>query len=43
VTTNIPLTREEFKRRYAAAFPAATFEDNHPITCAMRWEAPTAP
>jgi cyclopropane fatty-acyl-phospholipid synthase-like methyltransferase len=43
VTTNIPLTRDEFKHRYATAFSGATFEDNHPIMCAMRWTAPTAP
>jgi SAM-dependent methyltransferase len=38
-TTNIPLTREEFKHTYARLFPGAEFEDNHPIICCMRWGA----
>jgi SAM-dependent methyltransferase len=41
VTTNIPLTREEFHERYGAAFPDAEFEDGLSyIVAAMRWRAP---
>ncbi|HMA47554.1 MAG TPA: class I SAM-dependent methyltransferase [Frankiaceae bacterium] len=42
VTTNIPLSRQEFHRRYAEAFPGARFTDDiHPIMCAMTWTAPS--
>jgi SAM-dependent methyltransferase len=38
---NHPLTRPEFHRRYAAAFPGATFTDTiDPFVCAVRWQAP---
>jgi SAM-dependent methyltransferase len=41
VTTNIPLTRDEFHDRYAAIFPGAEFEDDLSyIVAAMRWRAP---
>ena len=35
---NHPLTRPEFHRRYAAAFPGAVFADDlDRFVCAMRW------
>jgi hypothetical protein len=41
VTTNIPLTREEFHERYAAVFTGAEFEDGLSyVVAAMRWRAP---
>jgi SAM-dependent methyltransferase len=42
VTTNIPLTRAEFERRYAEVFHGATFETPHPLMCSARWSAPAS-
>jgi SAM-dependent methyltransferase len=39
-TTNIPLPRAEFDRRYRAAFPGATFTDLHDDITAVHWRAP---
>lgn len=40
VTTNIPLTRAEFRRRYAVAFPGASFVELHKEVLGMHWRAP---
>jgi trans-aconitate methyltransferase len=40
VTTNIPLRRDDFRRRYGAAFPGARFADLHHEVAAMHWSAP---
>jgi 2-polyprenyl-3-methyl-5-hydroxy-6-metoxy-1,4-benzoquinol methylase len=40
VTTNVPLRRAEFQRRYAVAFPGARFADLHHEVAAMHWSAP---
>lgn len=37
--TNHPLTRDEFHRRYSAAFPGARFVDDiDPFVCAVQWQ-----
>jgi len=39
VTTNTPLTRAEFHRRYAEVFPGAIFDDGiDPFLCGMCWQ-----
>jgi SAM-dependent methyltransferase len=40
VTTTVPLRRDDFHRRYGAAFPGARFADLHPEVVAMHWSAP---
>jgi hypothetical protein len=40
---DVPLTRPEFHRRYAEAFPGAEFTDLHRVVTAMRWTAPRPP
>lgn len=40
VTTNIPLTRAEFHRRYGRTFPGASFVDLHKEVVGMHWRAP---
>jgi len=43
VTTNVPLSRDEFRRLYDAVFPDAAFVDRlQRVTCAMHWRAPQA-
>jgi trans-aconitate methyltransferase len=39
--TNVPLTRPEFRRRYAAVFPGAEFTDLHRVVTAMHWTDPS--
>jgi len=40
---DVPLTRAEFHRRYADAFPGATFTDDlNPLMAGMTWTAPTS-
>ena len=34
---DVPLTRDEFRREYGAAFPGAEFTDLHRVVTAMRW------
>jgi trans-aconitate methyltransferase len=41
--TDVPLTRAEFLRRYAAVFPGAQFTDLHRVVTAMRWRDPGLP
>lgn len=43
VLNDVPLTRPEFHRRYAAAFPGAGFADLHRVVTAMHWTAPRPP
>jgi trans-aconitate methyltransferase len=40
VTTNIPLRRDEFHRRYSAIFPGARFAELHKEVAGMSWHAP---
>jgi 2-polyprenyl-3-methyl-5-hydroxy-6-metoxy-1,4-benzoquinol methylase len=40
VTTNIPLRRDEFHRRYSSVFPGARFADLHKEVVGMHWHAP---
>lgn len=40
VTTNIPLGRAEFRRRYGTVFPGADFVQLHRDVAGMRWRAP---
>jgi trans-aconitate methyltransferase len=40
VLTNIPLRRDEFRRRYGLIFPGARFVDLHQEVAAMQWHAP---
>jgi SAM-dependent methyltransferase len=40
VTTNIPLTRDEFHRHYQAVFPGIEFRDLHKEVTAGYWRAP---
>ena len=40
VTTNIPLTREEFRAQYGAVFPYAEFADLDRVVAAVYWRAP---
>ena len=40
VTTNIPLTRDEFHRHYQAALPGIKFRDLHKEVIAGHWRAP---
>jgi 2-polyprenyl-3-methyl-5-hydroxy-6-metoxy-1,4-benzoquinol methylase len=40
VTTNIPLSRDEFHRRYGTTFPGATFVDLHREIVGMHWRVP---
>lgn len=40
VTTNIPLSRDQFHAQYGAAFPGARFADLHRVVAAMHWSAP---
>jgi SAM-dependent methyltransferase len=40
VATNVPLRRDEFRRRYGVMFPGARFVDLHKQVAAMRWHAP---
>jgi trans-aconitate methyltransferase len=40
VTTNVPLRRDEFQRRYGAIFPGARFTDLHKEVVGMYWHAP---
>jgi 2-polyprenyl-3-methyl-5-hydroxy-6-metoxy-1,4-benzoquinol methylase len=42
VTTNIPLTRQEFRARYGAAFPGAEFADLDRVVAAAHWRAPAS-
>lgn len=37
---DVPLTRDDFRRRYADAFPGAEFADLHRVVTAMRWTDP---
>ena len=37
VLNDVPLTRPEFRRQYAAAFPDATFAELHRVVTAMHW------
>ncbi len=37
VLNDVPLTRPEFHRQYAAAFPHATFAELHRVVTAMHW------
>jgi trans-aconitate methyltransferase len=39
-TTNVPLRRDEFRRRYSAIFPGARFVDLRKDVIAMQWHAP---
>jgi 2-polyprenyl-3-methyl-5-hydroxy-6-metoxy-1,4-benzoquinol methylase len=39
-TTDLPLTRSEFRRQYAEVFPEAEFADLHRVVCAARWRNP---
>jgi SAM-dependent methyltransferase len=40
VTTNIPLTRDEFRRRYGGTFPGASFVDLRKEVVGLHWRAP---
>ena len=40
VTTNIPLTREQFHAQYGAVFPGAEFAELDPVVAAVHWRAP---
>lgn len=40
VARDVPLPREEFGQRYAAAFPGATFTELHTSVLGMHWRAP---
>jgi 2-polyprenyl-3-methyl-5-hydroxy-6-metoxy-1,4-benzoquinol methylase len=40
VTTNSPLGRAEFRRRYGTVFPGADFVELHRDVAGMRWRAP---
>ena len=40
LTTTAPPTREQFYRRWAAAFPGATFTELRPTTLALHWRSP---
>jgi SAM-dependent methyltransferase len=40
VTTNIPLTPDDFHARYGAVFPGAEFTELHRAVAAVHWRAP---
>ena len=40
VTTDIPLSREEFHTRYGDVFPGAEFAELDPVVAAIHWQAP---
>ena len=40
VTTNIPLTREQFHTQYGAVFPGAEFAELDRVVAAVHWRAP---